>query len=82
MTLILGRDGMGDSTEADYDSWVSYVCAHIDEASGHNVTVEERGTRDVQSDDVRGDAEDVIEAVRDAKWRLWEQWCAEGAPVS
>jgi len=80
VTLVLGRDGMGDADEADFDSWVSYVCAHIDERAGFAVEVETRGARDVQSDAVTGGTDEARETVAEAKAAMWDEWCAQGAP--
>jgi hypothetical protein len=76
VTVIFGRDGMGlDATEKDFDSWVSYVCEHIDATTDKNVQVETRGKRDVQDDQYVGDYDnDVHNAVQ----VLWERWCAVG----
>jgi hypothetical protein len=87
VTLTLGRDGMGDNAdEADFDAWVSYVTDRINEESDCDVTVEVRGPRDVQDDDIRGGDErmpgcapgyDGNAAVGDAMTRLWEAFCAD-----
>lgn len=79
-TLILGRDGMGDADESDFDAWTAYVAEHIDLRCGFEVTVEQRERRDVQTDAVRAASEDDEQTVREALAALWESWCAEGAP--
>jgi len=89
VTLTLGRDGMGDNAdEADFDAWVVFVTDRIDEESDCDVTVEVRGPRDAQDDDIRGGDErmpgcapgyDGNAAVGDAMTRLWEAFCADTA---
>lgn len=83
-TLILGRDGMGElATEADYDAWVTFVCERIDDATGLDVNVEERGAQDVQDDTIRGYAGDE-QPIRDALETLWNEFCGspEHWPIS
>jgi len=82
--LVLGRDGLGaDADEADFEAWVDYVSTRIDEASGCDVTIEIRGARDVQDDDIRAiddvreDGYPTREAVDEAKHRLWDEMCAD-----
>jgi hypothetical protein len=77
--IVLGRDGLGDASEADFDSWVSYVSANIDERAGFEVEVDTRGERDVQSDEITGNDEQR-ETIGETVAALWEDWCAEGAP--
>jgi hypothetical protein len=86
VTLTLGRDGMGaEADEADFDAWCAYVSARIDEASGCDVTVDERGARDVQEDAIRctrhltagGTSYHAEDAVRDALITMWEEFCAD-----
>ncbi len=77
--LTLGRDGMGENaSEVDFDSWVSYICAHIDDRAGFSVEVETRGARDVQSDAVTGATDEERERGAEAKAAMWDDWCAEG----
>ena len=83
-TITLGRDGMGDNaTEADFDSWVTYVASRIDEATGLDVTVNERRSRDVQEDAIRvegtedSDPSADREMVRGALAWLWNAWCSQ-----
>jgi hypothetical protein len=79
VTVTLGRDGMGDATEADFYAWVDYVCERIDAACGFVVDVETRSARDVQDDDIRAGGDDAIhETIRNALSDMYEQWCAEG----
>ena len=84
IVLTLGRDGMGsdDGDEAAFDAWTSYVCSEIDAATGLDVTIEIRGERDVQSDDVTGADEDEAEMIMRAKNDLWDAWCSEDAGQS
>ena len=84
--LTLGRDGMGDSATAeDFDAWVAYVAARIDEATGLDVTVDERRHRDVQDDAIRvegtedSDPAADREMVREVLAALWESWCEESS---
>jgi hypothetical protein len=80
--LILGRDGMGESSpEDDFDSWVTFVTDRIDERTGLDVAVEVRSPRDVQEDAIRGD-DAARQTIREAKAALWEEWCASGAEQS
>ena len=75
-TITLGRDGMGpQADEADFDAWVTYVCEHIDEATGLDVDVEVRRLGDVQDDAVTGtdDRQLIHAAVR----YLWDVYCAD-----
>ena len=77
-TITLGRDGMGEQAdEADFDAWVSYVCAHIDEATGLDVDVEVRGARDVQDDAITG--MDDRQPIHDAIQSLWDAFCADAS---
>jgi hypothetical protein len=81
-TLILGRDGMGPhATDWHFHTWAIYVCEHIDEACGFEVEVMMRGYHDVQDDEISGDDE-ARTIVQEAKARLWDDWCAEGASGS
>ncbi len=41
ITLTLTSYTTGFEDEADFDRWTSYVAAHIDEATGLDVTVEQ-----------------------------------------
>lgn len=76
-TLTLGRDGMGpEADEADFDAWTTYVCGHIDEATGLDVAVEIRGARDAQDDRIVADDEDR-QTIDDALQSLWEAFCAD-----
>ena len=78
VTIVLGRDGMGsEADEADFDAWVAYVERRIPELTSVDVTVEERGSRDVQEDAIRVD--DTIDAsdVRSVLTRLWEDFCGD-----
>jgi hypothetical protein len=76
-TLTLGRDGMGpEADEADFDAWTTYVCEHIDEATGLDVAVEIRGERDVQDDHIVADDDDR-ESIENALVTLWEAFCAD-----
>ena len=52
------------------------MSAHIDEATGLDVTVDTRSKRDVQDDHVSGDD---AQTVRDALSVLWEAFCADTA---
>lgn len=79
LKVTLGRDGMGGSSEADFDAWVAYVCAGIDGATGLSVDVDARVTRDVQTDDISADNEEDEQTVREALRTLWDEWCANGA---
>jgi hypothetical protein len=78
-TVILGRDGMGDATEEEFARWVAFVCAHIDDAAGFEVEVDERGARDVQDGAVYADEDDRV-VVEEAVEALWNRWCSEGMP--
>lgn len=74
--VVLGRDGMGElADEADFDAWVAFVVLHIDEETGLDVVLCDRGTRDVQSTVVRAYAGDDEQCVRDALVRLWDSFC-------
>ena len=84
--VILGRDGMGElATEEDFDSWVWYVVAHINEACGFplevEVEVERRLPRDVQSDEYSHDTAAGRATLLEAVAELWDRWCSEGTPV-
>jgi hypothetical protein len=79
VTLVLGRDGMGEADEEDFDTWVAYVCDRIDERAGVVVDVDVRAPRDVQSDEIRGGTDEQRTAVAEAKAALWDDWCSEGA---
>lgn len=43
--LILGRDGMGEADEADFEAWSLFVCQRIDERCGFTVDMDERAPR-------------------------------------
>jgi hypothetical protein len=79
-TLTLGRDGLGDATEEDFDAWTRYVAARVHARTGLDVTVGQTSPRDVQTDRVRAASEDDEQTVREALAALWVDWCAEGAP--
>ena len=86
--ITLGRDGMGDATEEDFEAWCAWVAARIDDATGLDCSVDERSRRDVQSNGIYVDgtedsdpAEDravVVEALA----ALWESWCSDGASLT
>jgi hypothetical protein len=77
-TLIMGRDGMGpESDEADFEAWVDYVSERIDERSGCDVTIEIRGSRDVQDDKISADSEEGARSINDAKQAIWDEFCAD-----
>jgi hypothetical protein len=76
-TVILGRDGMGEATEADFDAWVTFVCDKIDGATGLDVDVEVRHLGDVQSDHFAPRGTPNAETVESAIVDLWEQFCAD-----
>jgi hypothetical protein len=79
IVLVLGRDGFGETpSEQEFDSWVVFVATHIDERTGLDISVEERGAREPQSDSVLGCDADEREIVSAAKQDLWQQWCAAG----
>jgi hypothetical protein len=76
VTLILGRDGMGDdASEDDFASWVSYVCEQIDGRAGFTVDVEERPRRDMQTDMILSATRGQREIIGEAKEALWDAWC-------
>lgn len=76
ITLILGRDGMGDhATEADYRAWVDYVCSNIDVACGFTVDVDLRDPKDVQKDEIEGGGDAQRSIIEEAKAYLWDKWC-------
>ena len=79
VTLVLGRDGLGESTDRDFDAWVAYVSAHIDERAGFTVDVDVAWPRDVQDDRVVGGTDEQRQAVVEAKASIWDDWCADGA---
>jgi hypothetical protein len=84
ITITLGRDGMGpEADESDFRAWVSYVCAHVDGATGLRCEVEAAPPRDVQENRLTG-YDDAINThdVRCALERLWTDWCVSGAGVS
>jgi len=78
-TLILGRDGMGGASEADFDTWVAFVCTNIDRACGFEVGVETRAARDVQTDAILQADDAKVDIIREVKDALWDRWCSEGA---
>jgi hypothetical protein len=79
-TVTLGRKGMGDAAEEDFQAWCDYVCDHIDEKLGFAVEVERRQLRDVQDDKITADgygSGDSL-AVYEALHAMWEEFC--GSP--
>lgn len=81
-TVWLSSDGMGDeATEADYDSYVAYVSARIDERCGFEVDLnaEDWGRPCLQR--TTGDSDDRETADRVVQ-DLWDEWCAVGAPAT
>jgi hypothetical protein len=79
-TLVLGRDGMGDANEEDFEAWVAYVCARIDERAGFEVDVDEQPARGGQNDTIEGGTDEQRETIAEVKRSLWDDWCAECAP--
>jgi hypothetical protein len=66
--------------EADYDAWVSYVCAHIDEEChvDAEVTVEDYDSSGVCETSVSAKSNDVRESVN--RWLAvdgWEEFCSD-----
>lgn len=84
-TLTLGRDGLGEATEADFDAWVDYVTDNIEASCGFPVEVLPRMKYEVQADEIAAhssleEAERIRGTVQEAVSALWLEWCAEGAP--
>lgn len=78
--LVLGREGMGEQgTEDDFDRWVDFVCDRIDEACGFEVDVDTCRRGESQKDRIEGE-DSEREIIERATERLWDRWCAEGAP--
>ena len=77
-TLILGRNSLDKSTNADFDSWVAFVCAHIDEIVGFEVDVNEHYAYDTQTDDVHNANDAERKAIHEAVHALLELWSATG----
>ena len=77
-TLTLGRDGLGfGATERDFQDWVAWVTAGIDDMTGLNVDVDTRAERDgVQCDLIVADGEDKY-LIQDALVTLWESFCGD-----
>lgn len=81
--LILGRDGFGEgTTEEDFEDWVAFVAERVGAACGFPVEVDERGRRDVQTDDVRGGDDAQYEDVFEAKEALWDEWCTRWVGIT
>jgi hypothetical protein len=81
--LTLGRNVMGaNATEADFDSFVAFVCARIDDACGFEVDVAKRRPRDVQENAITCDDDGQREAIQYAIEALWDAWCTGGAVQS
>ncbi len=80
--VILGRDGVVNNSGADvnddkyFETWVNYVCEHIDAATGLKCDVEKRGSRDVQNDAVKGALDDEKETILEAIQTLWNYFCS------
>jgi hypothetical protein len=80
-SVTLYADGMGeDATEDGFDAFLSYVCEHIDEATGLDVAVEAERYGTAGATRVRAGSADDEQTVRDAVEALWGRWCSEGAP--
>ena len=83
-TVTLTGHNMGDAaTEEDFDSYVAYVCEHIDEACGFTVGVETATPwhSPVSDSGVITDATDEErETIADVLPVLWEVWCAQPLP--
>ena len=77
--LALGRDGMGEATEADFAAWVSFVSQRIDARAGFTVVVNECAARDIQRDTIVNATDEQREIIDEAKQALWDEWCAEGS---
>jgi hypothetical protein len=73
---------MGEVTEAEFDNWVSYVNAEVDELFGERVYVYSHplgagapaDTLALGPDATGERAERMHDILRD----LWERWCAAG----
>jgi len=72
----------GFTDEADFDAWISYVAAHLDEEVGFEVDVEAfaftgRGAGG-DEDEVSGATDDQGEAIHEAlSHTLWDRGCGD-----
>lgn len=84
ITVTLTSYNMGDVTEADYDAWISYVSARIDERTGLDVTVDASPFGCGSSEDcISGyEDEDDRQIIQDTLYCLWDEFCADGFPDS
>jgi len=72
----------GYATEADFDAWAQYVAAHIDEACGFEVDVDQfRFVGGPAKDEVRDATDEQGETIREALRELWERGSAESFKV-
>lgn len=80
--VILGKHtglpGLGWG-EDDFDAWLTFVCEHIDDATGLDVDVDTADPRDVQEDRIEvypHDGEECYgDRIRAALSDLWVQFC-------
>ena len=87
-TVRLTAYNMGPyATEADFDAWVRYVAANIDEATGLDVTVDAfqfagRGAGG-DEDEISGwETEEDRETIGEALEALWERGCMSSFEVA
>lgn len=82
--IILTSANMGsEATAKDFESWCSFVCENIDDATGETCTVEWRRFGESGDDDiVTGCDEDSAEEIRG--WLAnegWDAWCSRGTTL-
>ena len=82
-SITLTSYNMGDNaTEADYDSFIAYVCDGIDALCGFEVEVDSSPFGRGPASDAFDGTDEQIETMRDAMRDLWDSWCAEPAKVA
>jgi hypothetical protein len=68
---------MGNADEADYESWVEFVCENIGSACGFWVGVECERYGEAGDDKVFAPSEGDRQTMREALESLWVRWCEE-----
>lgn len=75
ITLTIGSQNVGDISESDFDSYVTYVADRIDERTGLAVQID--STFGGGNDAIARATAEQADTIREAVQELWVEWCAQ-----
>ncbi len=78
--VVLGREGMGEPSETDFDAWVTYVADYFDSdpAWANRIQVLPRTHRDRQTNLIVNASDEEQGALRVALATAWVDYCMGG----